>query len=190
MVLYGQFPSSFLNCAVWPCSYLALRVDLISSVCCTKKQASVCMLLRRQLNLTLHSPRSFFPALTLHTAVMDHFIGQLATIGDRFSDYTITLSGGETFNTHRIVLYLHSPVFAAFLDKKSKDKEEDEISINYLEDEDPDAFRAMLHFFYHNSYDAPDSASALVLHVAVHHIAEVGLQIEYRSSTYLLTHLL
>lgn len=106
---------------------------------------------------------------------MDHIIDELATIGDKFSDCTILLSGEESFRTHRLVLHLHSPVLAGLLDLESPIGESGSVTLD-LKHEDSTALHAMLHFFYHGAYDAPDQASALEFHVAVHQIAEVSSQ--------------
>lgn len=99
----------------------------------------------------------------------------LSSIEDTYSDCTIQIDEEETFSAHRIVLHLHSPLLRTILNQKAQDGKEGEATTIDLRDNDPAALRAMLHFFYHGSYDIPGQLSPLMFHVAVFQIADVSI---------------
>lgn len=96
----------------------------------------------------------------------------LAFIKDTYSDCTILIAGGELLSAHRLVLHLQSPVFEVLLREKVTSDEETGTILD-LQDDDPDALRAMLHFFYHGNYEVPQSMNGMAFHVAVAQIADV-----------------
>lgn len=83
-----------------------------------------------------------------------------------YTDYTLVCDG-EEFPVHRVVLHIHSNVFAAaFADSWKQDR------VLKMHETEPDVVKAMLDWFYETDYNVPENASKLVFHLKVHKLAD------------------
>lgn len=106
----------------------------------------------------------------------EQFMQRLSSLGTFYSDCTIGVEGGKNIVAHRLVLHGYSPVLGEFFEKTPPSEVDGTVYLD-LKEEDHDAVRAMLDFFYRGTYSKPllMSTSPMSFHVEVFHIAIVSL---------------
>ncbi|KAM0822060.1 hypothetical protein ACQ4PT_071752 [Festuca glaucescens] len=95
---------------------------------------------------------------------LSQHLGKL--LAEKGSDVTFSV-GGETFAAHKIILAARSPVFEAELYGEMKERNEQCIMV---EDMQPAAFKALLHFIYTDSFPGVDDTGDDDYTETIHHL--------------------